>query len=151
MKSLKIIMPILKVKILGFQIEINYEEKEHKKLLNLVENFKERLSEFTINGKYQNHKIMFLAALKAEDEIYDKNNELNKIIEINKINENQINQQEKKMKELGDEIISLKDNIYQLNLNKSSNKDENVRAFNEINKLENLLKSIQLKIEQSIN
>ena len=65
-------MPILKVKILGFQIEINYEEKEHKKLLNLIDNFKERLSEFSINGKYQNHKIMFLAALKVEDEIYDK-------------------------------------------------------------------------------
>ena len=32
-------MPILKVEILGSKIEINYEEKEYDKLINLINKF----------------------------------------------------------------------------------------------------------------
>jgi cell division protein ZapA (FtsZ GTPase activity inhibitor) len=135
MQSLKNIMPILKVNILGFQVEINYEEKEHKKLLNLIDNFKERLNEFPIDGKHSNYKLMFLAALKAEDEIFDKSNELSNIIKKNIRNENQINENEKMIKKLNEEVISLKDDIYQINSNNSLYKDQNSLAFNEINKI----------------
>jgi len=144
-------MPILKVNILGLHVEINYEEKEYKKLIYLVDNFKERLSEFPIDGKHSNYKLMFLASLKAEDEIYDKNNELLNIIKKDIIIKNKINQNEKMIQKLNDEIISLKNDIYQLNLNNSSYKDQNSIAFNEINKIEILLKTIQMKIEKSIN
>ena len=144
-------MPILKVNILGFQVEINYEEKEYKRLIYLIDNFKERLNEFPINGKHSNYKLMFLAALKAEDEIYDKNNELLNISKKDTINKNQINQNEKVIRKLNDTIISLKDDIYQLNINNLLYKDQNSIAFNEIDKIEILLESIQAKIKKSIN
>ena len=61
-------MPILKTKILGSQIEINFEESEREKLQHLISNFKKRLNEFPDNnGRISTNTILFLAALKAED------------------------------------------------------------------------------------
>ena len=62
-------MPIYKTEVLGSKIEINYDLKERKKLINLIENFKRRIDEFPNNGKITNNKILFLAALKAEDDL----------------------------------------------------------------------------------
>ena len=39
-------MPILEINILGSNIEISYQEGEKEKLLNLVKQFKLRLSKF---------------------------------------------------------------------------------------------------------
>ena len=65
-------MPILEINILGSVIEINYQEDEKEKLLDLIEQFKIRLSEFeNIKGRFSDNKIIFLAALKAEDDILE--------------------------------------------------------------------------------
>ena len=65
-------MPILEINILGSVIEINYQEDEKEKLLDLIEQFKIRLSEFeNIKGRFSDTKIILLAALKAEDNIYE--------------------------------------------------------------------------------
>ena len=63
-------MPILKTDILGSVIEINFQEKEKKKLHRIINKFKARLEEFKdLEGKVTGSKIIFLSALKAEDEI----------------------------------------------------------------------------------
>ena len=70
-------MPILKTNILGSEIEINYQEGEKNKLINLINNFNKRLSKYEkLNNKFTSNKIIFLVALMLEDE----NLELNKKI-----------------------------------------------------------------------
>ena len=63
-------MPIYKTNILGTIFEINYEEKEHEKLLKIIERFNTRLNEFKhIKNKVSSNKIIFLAALKIESQL----------------------------------------------------------------------------------
>ena len=62
-------MPILKTEILGTNIEINYEKNEYDKLNDLIEKFKLRLSQFPNDGRASSSQILFLAALKTEDEL----------------------------------------------------------------------------------
>ena len=57
-------MAILKIEILDSQIQINYEINEREKLINLIENFKKRLSDFPKNERISNNTIIFLAALR---------------------------------------------------------------------------------------
>ena len=65
-------MPTLKTEILGSSVEINYEEAEKDKLIKIVDKFNDRLLDFKdLEGKVGDNKILFLAALKAEDEIFD--------------------------------------------------------------------------------
>ncbi len=65
-------MPTLKTEILGSFIEINYDNAEKNKLKKIIEKFNNRLLDFkNLEGKVSDNKILFLAALKAEDEIYD--------------------------------------------------------------------------------
>ena len=67
-------MPTLKTEILGSPIEINYEESEKDKLIKIVERFNDRLLDFdNLRGKISDKKILILAALKAEDQIIEKN------------------------------------------------------------------------------
>jgi len=71
-------MPKIKTEILGSNIEISFREDERKKLLNIIENFKKRVHEFkNFAGKVSDSKIIFLAALKAEDQIKDLQDLLN--------------------------------------------------------------------------
>ena len=71
-------MPILKVNILGSKIEIDHQENEKEKLIHLIEQFKARLSEFEdLKGRFADNKIIFLAALKGEDEIFRLQKKLN--------------------------------------------------------------------------
>ena len=96
-------MPILKTEILGTDIEISYEKNEYDKLNNLIEKFKIRLSQFPNDGIASSNQILFLAALKTEDELEtmkkrinvnaDEKNLQNKnlVIEsLNKANEKEI-------------------------------------------------------------
>ena len=62
-------MPILKTEILGSDLEINYEKNDYDKLNQLVEKFKKRLSQFPNDGRASSNQILFLAALKTEDEL----------------------------------------------------------------------------------
>ena len=75
----------------------------------IIESFKERIDEFKdFAGKVSNSKIIFLAALKAEDQIKDLLNSKNKLINNHKnLLENQ--------KNLNKEIDKLKDENNLLN------------------------------------
>jgi cell division protein ZapA (FtsZ GTPase activity inhibitor) len=81
-------MPILKTEILGSEIEIIYEEVEKERLIKLINQFKQRLSEFPQNGKINNKAIIFLSALKIEDELEENK----KLLLNNKIDKNKINE-----------------------------------------------------------
>ena len=70
-------MPILKTEILGTDIEINYEKNEYDKLNNLIEKFKIRLSQFSNDGRASSNQILFLAALKTEDELETMEKKIN--------------------------------------------------------------------------
>ena len=88
-------MPILKTEILGSQIEINFDESERDKLQRLISNFKNRLNEFTNNeGRISNNTILFLAALKTEDQL----EEIKSLADNNKENNNEIVKQKKLLK-----------------------------------------------------
>ena len=73
-------MPILRIEILGSNIDIEFEEHEHKKLSSLIENYKKRLDEFSGDGKINKTTTMVFAALKIEDELEEANNFLKKKI-----------------------------------------------------------------------
>ena len=106
-------MPTLKTEILGSLIEINYEEEEKDKLIKIIEKFNDRLLDFkNLEGKVSDNKILFLAALKAEDEIFDfTNKSKSSLKEVEDIYKKQI----EKINNLNQEIIELKDKINELN------------------------------------
>ena len=136
MNSQKIIMTILKTEILGSKIEINYKADEKEKLIDLIDRFKKRLLEFKdLQGKVTDNKILFLAALKAEDHIFDLNE---KFLVQNKekiISKNLSFEVDSKIKE----IINLKDQILILNKENKRLKDLNEKALEEINRTNNKL------------
>ena len=137
-------MPILKTEILGSIIEINYEEKEKNKLLEIIEKFNDRLLDFkNLEGKVSDNKILFLAALKAEDEIFDftykSKSSLKEVEEIYK-------KQVEKINDLNQEIIELKDKIIELNTKNKNLQNFNSKAFNELDLLEKQLNDLTNKI-----
>ena len=139
-------MPILKVEILSTKIEINYEEKELDQLLILIENFKKRLIEFPNNGRISNNALIFLSALKAEDEL----DEFKKIVEKNIVDKDQIDKKKLIIENLNKEIILLKDEVNELNILKLSDQNNTYSAIKEINNLSNTIASIKEKIKESM-
>ena len=136
-------MPILKTEILGSIIEINYEEKEKNKLLEIIEKFNDRLLDFkSLEGKVSINKIMLLAALKAEDQIVDLLNEVSNKEKENINNKNQ----SLKINDLNQEIIKLKDNINELNNENLTLENLNSRAFGELDNIEKHLRNLINKI-----
>lgn len=136
-------MPILKVEILSSIININYEDDEKTKLLELINSFKKRLKEFPENLKINDKSIIFLSALKLEDELKENKKLLSKS-EINKI----------KIDEKSDEILNLNKELLLLQnrFDELSSKDEiksanNLLVLKKINNLESQLKSILIKIK----
>tara|TARA_Y100000741_G_scaffold364669_1_gene356468 strand:+ start:979 stop:1380 length:402 start_codon:yes stop_codon:yes gene_type:complete len=125
-------MPIIKTEILGTLIDINYEEGEKDKLIKIIDNFNKRLLVFNnLKGKISDKKIIYLAGLKAEDQILDndiKNKNSDLVDHINK------------------EIINLKDNIRELEIEKKRLSDLNLKAINEIEKIEKEINILTKKI-----
>ena len=125
-------MPIIKTEILGTLIDINYEEGEKDKLRKIIDNFNKRLLVFNnLKGKISDKKIIYLAGLKAEDQILDnaiKNKNSDLVDHINK------------------EIINLKDNIRELEIEKKRLSDLNLKAINEIEKIEKEINILTKKI-----
>ena len=129
-------MPIIETELLGSKIEINFKKDQKEKLLKLIENFKNRLDEFnSLEGKVSDKKILFLAALKAEDNFLELKNNSNKSLNensvkeiiklkdyIEKIEEKNI-KLEKTNKEISNEINEIDDKIFFL-INKILEKDE---------------------------
>ena len=124
-------MPIIKTEILGTIVEINYEKEEKDRLEHIINKFNERVLDFkNLEGKISDAKILYLAALKAEDEVADllkqrieekdkKNSKINTIEEVNK------------------EIIKLKDKIEELRTENINLKNLCSTAYAELEKIEN--------------
>ena len=130
MKLLKNIMPILKTEILGTNIEINYEKNEYDKLNNLIEKFKLRLSQFPNDGRASSNQILFLAALKTEDELEIMKKQID--VETNK------------------KIIILKKELEKIKYSNISSIQDNTSVIVEIKELEKIIKLIQNKIKESV-
>ena len=139
-------MAILKIEILGSQIEINYEVNEEEKLASLIENFKRRLSDFPHSERVSNYTIIFLAALKAEDQLA----ELKIVSDNNKYNLEKIDKQVVIIEKLNNEVVLLQDQLKELNLSNIYEKNINSNAVEAIERLENMLEAIQRKIKNSI-
>lgn len=136
-------MPTLKTEILGSIIEINYQEAEKEKLERLISKLRGRISEFNHNiGQISDSKIIFLAALKAEDHLEEIENLLEKKDKEKKIS----NDQKNIINNLTKEIISLKDQISKLELHKSSYEEIDFKTLKNINTIEDHLDKILHKI-----
>ena len=123
-------MPILKTEILGTNIEINYEKNEYDKLNNLIEKFKLRLSQFPNDGRASSNQILFLAALKTEDELETMKKKID--VEANK------------------EIILLKKELEKIKSSSISSIQDNTLAIVEIKELGKTTKLIQSRIKESV-
>ena len=139
MKLLKNIMPILKTEILGTDIEINYEKNEYDKLNNLIEKFKIRLSQFPNDGRASSNQILFLTALKAEDELETMKKKINI-----KENKNFV------IESLNKEIILLKEELDKIKSSNITSIQDNNSIIDEIKKLEKITKLIQDRIKESV-
>ena len=136
-------MPTLKTEILGSIIEINYQEAEKEKLERLISKLSRRISEFNHNiGQISDSKIIFLAALKAEDHLEEIENLLEKKDKEKKIS----NDQKNIINNLTKEIISLKDQISKLESHKSSYEEIDFKTLKNINTIENHLDKVLHKI-----
>ena len=136
-------MPILKTTIFNSAIDINYEEGDKDKLLQLIENLNNRLKKYNhLNGKVSDSKIIILASLAAEDDLIEKQ----KLFSAQSSISNTLKVKELQVEKLSSEIISLKDKIHQLEskLDERNKKDFLVEnEIDEINKqIENLNKSM---------
>ena len=140
-------MPILKIEILGSEIEIIYEEVEKERLTKLINQFKKRLSEIPQNGKINDKAIIFLSGLKVEDELQENK----KLLSNNIVDKNKIDEQLEIILKLNNEIILLKNEANELkskNLIKSS---DDLLLMEKVQNLQKLLKSIQFKIKDELN
>ena len=136
-------MPILEINILGSNIEISYQEGEKEKLLYLTKQFKLRLSEFeNLKVRFADFKIILLAALKAEDIIYELKQTIdnqNNVIESSSIQQGQIDNKIR-------EIVKLKDELFLVNEKNKDLEEQNNKTINEIEKFNNILISLIDKI-----
>ena len=136
-------MSTLKTEILGSIIEINYQEAEKEKLERLISKLSGRISEFNHNiGQISDSKIIFLAALKAEDHLEEIENLLEKRDKEKNTNDDQKNI----INNLTKEIISLKDQISKLESHKSSYEEIDFKTLKNINTIEDHLDKILHKI-----
>ena len=140
-------MPIYKTEILGNKIEINYEKNDLEKLTKLINKFQERLNEFPNKDRINKSTVIFLAALKVEDQLEEIKSLLDN--QSNIIDEN--HNKNLTIEKLNKEIINLNDKLSNLNSSNASEKNNSKKIFNEIEKLDIDLKSIQKKIKDSIN
>ena len=123
-------MPILKTEILGIELEISYEKNDYDKLNHLIEKFKKRLSQFPNDGRASANQILFLAALKTEDELETMKKQID--IEANK------------------EIILLKKELEKIKSSSISSIQDNTSAIVEIKELEKITKLIKDRIKESV-
>ena len=138
-------MPILKTEILGTNIEINYEQNEYDKLNNLIEKFKLRLSQFPNDGRASSNQILFLAALKTEDELETIKKKIN-------LNANDKSLQNKNLiiENLNKEIILLKKELEKIKSSNISSITDKSLVVDGIKELEKITKVIQDRIKESV-
>ena len=137
-------MPILKTEILGTNIEINYEKNEYDKLNNLIEKFKLRLSQFPNDGRASSNQILFLAALKTEDDL-----ETMKKINLN-ANDKSLQNKNLIIENLNKEIILLKKELEKIKSSNISSITDKSLVVDGIKELEKITKVIQDRIKESV-
>ena len=137
-------MPILKTEILGTSIEINYEQNEYDKLNNLIEKFKLRLSQFPNDGRASSNQILFLAALKTEDDL-----ETMKKINLN-ANDKSLQNKNLIIENLNKEIILLKKELEKIKSSNISSITDKSLVVDGIKELEKITKVIQDRIKESV-
>ena len=123
-------MPILKTEILGIELEISYEKNDYDKLNHLIEKFKKRLSEFPNDGRASSNQILFLTALKTEDELDTMKKQID--LEANK------------------EIILLKKELEKIKSSSISSIQDKTSAIIEIKEIEKITRLIQDRIKESV-
>ena len=123
-------MPILKTEILGLEIEISYEKKDYDKLIHLIEKFKNRLSQFSNDGRASSNQILFLAALKTEDELETMKKKID--VEVNK------------------EIILLKKELEKIKSSSISSIQDKTSSIIEIKEIQKITRLIQDRIKESV-
>ena len=138
-------MPILKTEILGTVIEISYEKNEYDKLNNLIEKFKLRLSQFPNDGRASSNQILFLAALKTEDELETMEKKIN-------VDANEKDLQNKNIiiENLNKEIILLKKELEKIQSSNISHIQDNTAVLDKIKELGKKTKLIQDRIKESV-
>jgi len=140
-------MPILKTEILGSEIEIIYEEVEKERLTKLINQFKKRLSEFPQNGKINDKAIIFLSALKIEDELEENK----KLLLNNKIDKNKINEKSQIISKLNNQIILLKTEANEFHSNSVIESNKYLQIIKKVQNLEKLIESIKTKIKDKLD
>ena len=138
-------MPILKTEILGTVIEISYEKNEYDKLNNLIEKFKVRLSQFPNDGRASSNQILFLAALKTEDELETMAKKIN--VEAN---EKDLQNKNIVIENLNKEIILLKKELDKIQSSNISHIQDNTSVLDKIKELGKKTKLIQDRIKESV-
>ena len=135
-------MPIHKIEILGSKIEINYQENQKDKLINLINNFKKRLENFPQNERTSNITVIFLAALTAEDQIH----ELSKKLKKNDINVFNSKEEENTIENLNSKINILNSELKEIKKLHTNNANSEEILITQINDLEKDPESIKQKI-----
>ena len=138
-------MPILKTEILGTVIEISYEKNEYDKLNNLIEKFKIRLSQFPNDGRASSNQILFLAALKTEDELETMEKKINV-----DANEKDLQNKNIVIENLNKEIILLKKELDKIQSSNISHIQDNTSVLDKIKELGKKTKLIQDRIKESV-
>ena len=140
-------MPILKVDILGSEIKISYDEAEKEKLTKLINTFRKKLSEFPHDGKTNEKIIIFLAALKTQDELEENK----KLLLENKVDRDKFNKKIELISKLNNEIIILKNENTELKNKNLINSNDDISIMEKVDNLEYLIESIQMKIKDVLN
>jgi len=140
-------MPIHKTEILGSEIEIIYEEAEKEKLIKLINQFKQRLSKFPQNGKINDKAIIFLSALKIEDELEENK----KLLLNNNVDKSKINKNSQIISKLNNQIILLKTENNELHSNNVIESNKYLKVLDKVQNLEKLIESIKTKIKDALD
>ena len=136
-------MPTLKTTIFNSAIDINYDEGDKDKLLQLIENLNNRIKKYNhLIGKVSDSKIIILTSLAIEDDLIEQK----KLISEQGSISNDLKVKELHVEKLSSEIISLKNKIHllQSKLDEINKRDflieDEIEEINE--QIENLNKSM---------
>ena len=132
-------MPKLKTTIFNSSIDINYEEGDKDKLLQLIENFNNRVKKYNhLIGKVSDSKIIILASLAIEDDLMEQK----KLISEQSSISNDLNVKKLHVEKLSSEIINLKDKIHLLESKLDERNNRDVLIENEIDEIDNQIENL---------
>lgn len=135
-------MPVLKSEILGTKIDIKYQDGQLEKLSKLIESSKKRLNEFPNNERISNLGLMFLSAIKIEDE-------LEELTEVNQNDKLIIKEHLSNIKKLNHEISCLKNDLNKLKIQNESYTNLDLKNVTEVDILKLQIDSLKEKIRSA--